>query len=86
MNAVPNGPAKTNGIAVGRKVAAAVLALRANDGLEKNPTVADLDPPAPGPGVWQTRTRGGAGPSPARDHAARADQRVAVPTRTARTR
>jgi hypothetical protein len=34
-------------------VAAAVLALRANDGLEKNPTVADLDPPAPGPGVWQ---------------------------------
>ena len=34
-------------------MAAAVLALRANDGLEKNPTVADLDPPAPGPGVWQ---------------------------------
>ena len=53
MNAIADGPAKDSGIEVGRKVAAAVLALRANDGLEKNPTVADLDPPAPGPGVWQ---------------------------------
>jgi hypothetical protein len=53
MNAIADGPAKDSGIDVGRKVAAAVLALRANDGLEKNPTVADLDPPAPGPGVWQ---------------------------------
>src|SRR5437870_2849787 len=39
--------------AIGEQVAAAVVALRANDGREKNPTVADLDPPAPGPGVWQ---------------------------------
>ena len=53
MNAVADGPAKDSGIEVGRKVAAAVLALRANDGLEKNPTVTDLGPPAPGPGVWQ---------------------------------
>ncbi len=53
MNAIADGPAKESGIEVGRKVAAAVLALRANDGLEKNPTVADLDPPTPGPGVWQ---------------------------------
>jgi hypothetical protein len=53
MSAIADGPAKDSGIDVGRKVAAAVLALRANDGLEKNPTVADLDPPAPGLGVWQ---------------------------------
>jgi hypothetical protein len=45
--------AKANGIAIGEQVAAAVLALRANDGREMNPTVADLNPPAPGPGVWQ---------------------------------
>src|SRR6266496_6178334 len=45
--------AKMNGIAIGEQVAAAVLALRANDGREKNPTLADLNPPAPGPGVWQ---------------------------------
>jgi hypothetical protein len=45
--------AKANGIAIGAQVAAAVLALRANDGREKNPTLADLDPPTPGPGIWQ---------------------------------
>jgi hypothetical protein len=45
--------AKANGIAIGEQVAAAVLALRANDGREMNPTVADLNPPAPGPGVWR---------------------------------
>jgi hypothetical protein len=45
--------AKANGIGIGEQVAAAVLALRTNDGREKNPTVADLDPPAPGPGIWQ---------------------------------
>lgn len=45
--------AKANGIAIGEQVAAAVLALRMNDGREKNPTLAELDPPAPGPGVWQ---------------------------------
>jgi hypothetical protein len=45
--------AKANGIAIGEQVAAAVLALRVNDGREKNPTLADLDPPAAGPGVWQ---------------------------------
>ncbi|HEY3137274.1 MAG TPA: vanadium-dependent haloperoxidase [Blastocatellia bacterium] len=53
LAAISDGAAKTNGIAIGEQVAAAVLALRANDGREKNPTVADLDPPAPGPGVWQ---------------------------------
>ena len=53
LAAVADGTAKTNGIAIGERVAAAVLALRANDGREKNPTVADLGPPGAGPGVWQ---------------------------------
>ena len=53
MNAIADGPAKDSGIAVGRKVAAAVLALRANDGLEQNPALTDLGPPRRGPGVWQ---------------------------------
>jgi PAP2 superfamily len=53
LAAIPDGTSKTNGITIGRQVVAAVLALRANDGREKNPTLADLDPPAPGPGVWQ---------------------------------
>ncbi len=53
LASITDGSAKTNGIDVGEQVAQAVLALRANDGREKNPTVADLDPPAPGPGVWQ---------------------------------
>jgi len=53
LAAVPDGQAKTDGIAVGQQVAAAVLALRANDGLNKSPTVSDLNPPLPGPGVWQ---------------------------------
>jgi hypothetical protein len=52
MDAIADGPAKTNGIAVGEQVAAAMLALRANDGREKNPTLADLGPPPAGPGVW----------------------------------
>jgi hypothetical protein len=49
---VPDGEAKANGIRVGQKVAAAVLALRINDGRERNPTLADLNRPAAGPGVW----------------------------------
>jgi len=53
LAAIPDGAAKTNGIAIGEQVAAAVLALRVNDGREKNPTIADLGPPPPGPGVWQ---------------------------------
>ena len=53
LAAIPDGTAKTNGLAVGQQVAAAVIAWRANDGRDHNPTVADLDPPAPGPGVWQ---------------------------------
>ena len=50
---VSGGATKTDGITVGQQVAAAVIALRANDGLDKDPTLNDLNPPAPGPGVWQ---------------------------------
>jgi hypothetical protein len=49
---VSDGEPKVNGIRVGEKVAAALLALRSDDGREKNPTLADLNPPAAGPGVW----------------------------------
>ena len=41
------------GSAIGKLVARAVLAWRANDGLERTPVLSDLNPPAPGPGVWQ---------------------------------
>jgi hypothetical protein len=53
MTAIPEGLAKQRGIEVGHDAAQGVLALRANDGREKNPSLADLNPPAPGPGVWQ---------------------------------
>ncbi len=58
LAAIPDGAAKTNGIAVGAQVAAAMVALRANDGRERNPTLDDLDPPAPGPGVWEPNPSG----------------------------
>lgn len=53
LAAIPDGTAKANGLDLGRQIAAAVIAWRANDGRDRNPTVADLNPPAPGPGVWQ---------------------------------
>ena len=53
LASVPDGPAKTAGTALGKRIAQAVLAWRANDGLERNPVLADLHPPAPGVGVWQ---------------------------------
>jgi hypothetical protein len=53
MNAIPNGTAKDNGIAIGKQVAAAVVALRTNDGRDNNPSVEDLNPPPPGPGIWE---------------------------------
>jgi hypothetical protein len=56
LAAIPGGAGKTNGIAIGKQVAAAVVTLRADDGRDKNPTLADLHPPAPGPGVWQPDT------------------------------
>jgi hypothetical protein len=53
LAAIPDGTAKTNGIMVGQQVAAAIVALRTNDGRERNPTLADLNPPPPGPGIWE---------------------------------
>src|SRR6266699_2792642 len=53
LAAIPDGTAKTNGIAIGEQVAAAAVALRMNDGRELNPTLADLNPPPPGPGIWE---------------------------------
>jgi hypothetical protein len=52
LAAIPDGAEKSNGIAVGEQVAAAMVALRTNDGRERNPTLADLGPPPAGPGVW----------------------------------
>ena len=50
---IPDSQAKADGVTLGERVAQAVLAKRASDGLERNPTLADLNPPAPSPGVWQ---------------------------------
>ncbi|HEX5088888.1 MAG TPA: vanadium-dependent haloperoxidase [Nocardioides sp.] len=50
---IPDGRAKANGIAVGERAAAAVLALRADDGRGCSTTVTDLGQPPAGPGVWQ---------------------------------
>jgi hypothetical protein len=46
---VPDGEAKTNGIALGRAVANAVVALRAHDGYQNYVNYV----PGSGPGVWQ---------------------------------
>jgi len=53
MAAIPNDSAKGNGIMIGEQVAAAVLALRAGDGRDSNPTLSDLNPPPAGPGIWE---------------------------------
>ena len=50
--AIPDGPAKADGIAVGQQAARGVLASRTNDGRGCSTTVADLGIPQPGPGVW----------------------------------
>ena len=50
LAAIPDGTAKDNGIAIGKQVAAAVVALRTNDGRDANPP---FNPPPPGPGVWE---------------------------------
>lgn len=52
LAAIPEGAAKADGISIGSQVATAVLALRANDGRQRNPHLGDLKPPPPGPGVW----------------------------------
>jgi hypothetical protein len=53
INAIPDGPAKTNGIHLGEQVAIAIVLRRQNDGRDANPTLADLNPPPPGPGIWE---------------------------------
>jgi hypothetical protein len=53
LAAIPAGSSKSRGIALGAKVARAVLALRANDGRGCATTPTDLGQPAPAPGVWQ---------------------------------
>jgi hypothetical protein len=53
MNAIPEGRAKTNGIWVGEQVAIAIGLRRQNDGRDENPTLADLNPPPAGAGVWE---------------------------------
>ena len=50
VSALPEGSAKQNGLAAGKKVATRWLALRANDRFDLN--VAYQQPP-PGPGVWE---------------------------------
>src|SRR5262245_34056022 len=49
LAAIPDGPAKAAGIAVGEQAAAAMLALRANDGSDAPMPYT----PGTGPGVWQ---------------------------------
>ncbi|HSD79121.1 MAG TPA: vanadium-dependent haloperoxidase [Solirubrobacteraceae bacterium] len=55
IGAIPDGKAKVRGIAVGAQVAAAILALRTNDGREANPQLGQppFVAPPPGPGVWE---------------------------------
>lgn len=51
VSKLPDSAAKTNGIALGEQVAAAIVALRANDGREAEP--AYVQQPPPGPGVFE---------------------------------
>lgn len=50
ISALPEGPARQNGLAVGTEVAAQWLALRADDRFDVEVT---YQQPAPGPGVWE---------------------------------
>ena len=52
LSAIDDNTTKENGIALGDQVARAVLAIRNNDGREAKPVLSDLEPPKPGPGVW----------------------------------
>jgi hypothetical protein len=50
LAAIPDGPAKDNGIAVGRQVGNAIVDWRTGDGLDTDP---DWHQPPPGPGVFE---------------------------------
>jgi hypothetical protein len=56
LEAIPEGSAKANGKAIGAQVASAVLATREGDGRDGDPQLGDLNPPPPGPGVWEEGT------------------------------
>ena len=47
---IPDGQAKTDGVAVGERVAAALIAMRADDGFRAPATYTPPSPPIPG--VW----------------------------------
>jgi hypothetical protein len=51
VSKLPDSAAKTNGIALGEQVAAAIVALRANDGRNADPEY--VQQPPPGPGVFE---------------------------------
>lgn len=53
LNGIAGGTPKANGIQLGQHVADAILTLRQNDGRDANPALGDLNPPAPGAGVWE---------------------------------
>jgi hypothetical protein len=53
LETIHDDAAKEDGIAIGSQVATAVLALRENDGRKRKPQLRDLNPPPPGPGVWE---------------------------------
>jgi hypothetical protein len=53
LSTIPEGTSKRDGIRIGERIAIAMSTLREHDGREANPTLADLNPPAPGPGVWE---------------------------------
>ena len=53
MRSIADGAPKSDGTRIGEQVAIAITMLRQNDGRESNPTLADLIPPSPGPGVWE---------------------------------
>jgi hypothetical protein len=50
---LPDGPAKSYGIAAGKAQAALVLIQRGDDGLDTNSVDAPFTPPAAAPGLWQ---------------------------------
>ena len=50
LAAIPDGPAKDNGIAVGGQIGDAIVSWRAGDGLDSDP---DWHQPPPGPGVFE---------------------------------
>lgn len=61
LAAIPQTASKSAGVAVGIRVAKAVLAWRSNDGREANPTLGDLNPPPPAAGVWDEGSSGAVG-------------------------